>query len=111
MNLDIRRYGAETYLTVSYPWGMYHGGAVLCSDGKVRKLKRIAATADTFFSVPASVNVGKRTVSGYVTMETLQGFTTHDNDDDPVVAKFVAYTYGRNADALPAGMYREEAAS
>lgn len=102
--IDTQKYEAGTELRSSYPWGLYVGGRALCSDGKVRALSRIAQTADTFFSVPASVKVDGRTVSGYVTTETAQGFTT-ESAGDPTVVKFVAYTYGRNADALPAGKW------
>ncbi len=37
--------------------------SALCSDGKVRRVKWTATLADTVFSLPAQVNVGKRTVS------------------------------------------------
>jgi hypothetical protein len=96
---DIRNYGAGTFLEVDYPWGVYVRGAALCSDGRVRRLKRIASTADTFFSVPAAVTVKGRTVSGYVTVETAQGWST-ESADDPAVVKFVAYSYGRNGHLL-----------
>ena len=111
MNVDTRTYGAGTSLAQSYPWGLYHGGAALCADGKVRKLKRIAQTADTFFSVPAAVNVGKRTVAGYITVECLSGSSVYVDESDPMVVKFVAYTYRANHDALPAGAYRQDGAS
>jgi hypothetical protein len=81
----------------------------MCSDGRVRTLKRIAPTADTFFSIPASVTVDNRTVAGSVTVETVAGSSVA-TDDDPAVAKFVAYTYRRNGDALPAGLWREHPA-
>lgn len=103
--LERRKYSHGTYLTVEYPWGVYHGGRVMCSDGRVRALKRIATTADTFFSVPASVAVRGRTVAGYVTVECVSGSSV-ETDDDPAVAKFVAVTYGRNHDALPDGVWR-----
>jgi hypothetical protein len=102
-------YAMGTSLDQTYPWGWFTGGRVLCADGQVRSLKRIAPTADTFFSIPASVTVGRRTVAGYVTIETVDGFST-ESDDDPAVAKFIAYTYRANADALPAGAYRQEIA-
>lgn len=53
------------------PWGTFvrKGSAALCSDGKVRSLSYIAPSADTFFSVPASVKVNGKTVSGYVTTQ------------------------------------------
>lgn len=110
MTTERRDYADGTYLVQSFPWGFYSSGAAMCSDGKVRTLKRIAQTADTFFSVPASVNVGKRTVSGYVTVECRSGLST-ETDDDPAVVKFVAYSYGRNGDALPGLAYRPEVAS
>ncbi len=109
MNYQTREYGVGTELRVSYPWGMYWGGKALCSDGKVRTLKRISTTADTFFSVPASVEVrreGKRyTVSGYITSETLAGMST-EVDGDPTVVKFIAYSYGKNGDLLPGLAWR-----
>lgn len=109
MNMDTREYGVGTNLTQSYPWGIYWGGKALCSDGKVRALKRIAQTADTFFSVPAAVEVrkdGKRyTVSGYITMETLSGMST-EVDGDPTTVKFIAYTYGKNGHLLPGMAWR-----
>jgi len=89
-----------TYLVQSYPWGLYHGGRAVCSDGKVRSLARIAQTADTFFSVPAAVKVKGRTVSGYVTVECRSGSSV-PTDDDPTVVRFVAYSYGRNGHLLP----------
>lgn len=109
MSVYKRQYGSGTYLNMLTGFASgYVNGRVMCSDGKVRRLHRIAETADTFFSVPASVQVwhdGKRvTVAGYVTIETLQGFTT-DTPEDPPVAKFVAYQYRKNCAALPAGTY------
>ena len=84
----------------------YERGRAVCSDGKVRAVRfQNGGIADTFFSIPASVKVNGRTVSGYVTTETVDGWTTA-TDDDPAVVKFVAYQYGRNADALPAGAWK-----
>jgi hypothetical protein len=107
MTTDRRNYADGTYVEQSYPWGYYHAARVICSDGITRNVKRIAATPDTFFSIPAAVTVAGRTVSGYVTFETRDGFST-DTPDDPTVAKFIAYQYGKNADALPAGPHRPE---
>lgn len=104
MNAEHTLYAHGTSLSRVYPWGLFRGGRAMCSDGKVRALKRIAETADTFFSVPAAVAVNGRTVSGYVTVETAAGFSTA-TDDDPAVVKFVAHTYGKNHDALPAGKW------
>ena len=93
MSTDTRKYGKGTSVTQRFPWGTYVTARVLCSDGKVRATTRIAATADTFFSVPASVKVNGRTVAGYLTIE-----------DD--VAMFVAYTYRKNGGLLPDGKPR-----
>ncbi len=58
-------------LVSTLPWGVFRrkGSAALCSDGVVRSLSYVAPTADTFFSVPASVKVNGKTVSGYVTTD------------------------------------------
>ena len=103
-----RNYGCDTVIRVSRPHGMYMGGKVLCSDGKVRALNRIATASDTFFSVPAQVKVGRKTVSGYVTFETARGLST-PTPDDPVVAKFCAYAYGKNGHLLPGGTWQDDA--
>lgn len=99
MSIDTRQYALGTELTVSYPWGWNIAGRALCPDGKVRRLARISQTADTFFSIPAAVQVGRKTVSGYVTIETVAGMSTA-TDEDPAVLKFITYTYGKNADAF-----------
>jgi hypothetical protein len=103
--IERRNYGAGTSLVQSFPWGLFHGGRVMCSDGAVRSLKRIAETADTFFSIPAAVTVKGRTVAGYVTFETADGSSVA-TPDDPMVAKFIAYTYGKNGALLPHGAWR-----
>lgn len=105
MPIDTTTYADHTSITSSYPWGLYVRARVLCSDGKVRATSRISSTPDTFFSVPCAVKVNGRTVSGYLTCETLDGFTCA-MPDDPTVVKFCAYTYGKNADALPNGLHR-----
>jgi hypothetical protein len=73
---------------------------VECADGKVRTLARIAGTADTFFSVPAAVKVSGRTVAGYVTFETVEGWST-ETDGDPRIARFVAYKNRKHHALLP----------
>lgn len=99
MTRSTRTYAMGTSLTQQFPWGTYVSGAALCADGKVRRLKRIAVTADTFFSVPASVSVRGKTVTGYVSVETVGGFST-ETDSDPAVVKFHANTYGVNGALL-----------
>ena len=102
-----RREGAKgTYMDMEYPWGWYRGGRVLCSDGKIRNLKWVSETADTFFSVPATVKVSGKSVAGYVTTETMSGLST-ETPDDPMVYKFIAHSYGKNGHLLPGLAYRE----
>lgn len=97
---DIRTYALDTELVQLSPWGTYVGGRAQCADGVVRKLKRISSTADTFYSVPASVTVNGRTVAGYVTLETVNGLST-PTDGDPLVVRFVPYRYRKNSHMLP----------
>ena len=105
MDTDTREYGMGTKLVATYPFGFYRGGYALCSDGKVRKLKRISETADTFFSVPAAVVVKGKTVAGFIMFETMQGFST-ETENDPAVVKFRAFQNRKNANLLPEGVYR-----
>lgn len=97
------QYARNTYLTPApgpFSCGMI-SGAALCTDGVVRPLRfKNGGIADTFFSIPCSVSVRGKTVSGYATVETLEGYST-PTDDDPPVVRFVAYTYGRNGHLLP----------
>lgn len=102
-----RDYADGTSTTSAEPCGTYLTARVMCSDGRVRTVKRIADTADTVFSVPCAVTVSGRTVTGYLTVEARSGSNV-PTADDPAVAKFVAHDYGRNADALPAGPWRSE---
>lgn len=98
--ITTREYAKGTSITQSAPWGLFTTATALCEDGKVRKVSRISETADTFFSVPASVRVKGRTVSGYITFLTLnENLSTH-SDDDPMVVKFRAHSYGKNAHLL-----------
>lgn len=99
-----RDYADGTSITSASPFGTYVTARVMCADGRVRTVKRIADTADTFFSVPCAVTVFGRTVTGYLTVEACSGSSVA-TANDPAVAKFVAYEYGRNADALPAGAW------
>lgn len=105
MSYTKREYAYNTSVTQSYPWGLFVRADVMCSDGKVRAVARIAETADTVFSVPAAVRVAGKYVSGYMTVETRSGSSVA-TEDDPAVAKFARYDWGRNADLLPGGFYR-----
>jgi hypothetical protein len=92
---EISEYADGTYLEFRGPWHVYAGGRALCPDGRVRSLRRIALEADTFFSVPASVAYKGKTISGYVSVETRDGYDTA-TDEDPAVVKFHPYKYGKN---------------
>jgi hypothetical protein len=80
---------------------------VLCADGVVRTARLAETGPDTFFSIPARVSVRGRTVSGYVTCETIAGFSSA-TDDDPAVYKFCRVDYGKNAELLPKGAYKRD---
>lgn len=66
-------YGKTSLALFRNGWGgssfVRSGSRALCSDGKVRSLSYVAAQADTFFSVPAAVRIGKVYVRGYLTTE------------------------------------------
>jgi hypothetical protein len=68
-------------------------GKALCPDGKVRAFR--GGTADTAFSIPVQMSAKGTTVSGFVTVETMEGYST-PTDDDPAVVKFFPYKYGKN---------------
>jgi hypothetical protein len=100
-----RDYGNGTYV-VTRTTGLFSGfvaGRALCSDGRVRQLKRIALCADSFDSVPAAVTVRGKTVSGFITWARMDGFTV-ELPDNPHIVKFIAQR-GRNKHLLPDGAY------
>lgn len=84
---------------VDYPYPFSVGPRlirnVVCPDGSQRTAYCSAQGADTFFSIPASVCVNRTRVAGYVTRETLQGYST-EMPNDPAVWKFIPYTYRKN---------------
>lgn len=77
---------------VTRRWGGYEVRVgvrkVLCSDG-ARRYARLTAEPDTFFSIPASVKVRGKTVSGFV-------WAADDGD-----IHFTAYESGKNGHLLP----------
>lgn len=80
----------KTQLTTVYPWGIIRakGTRLLCSDGKVRSVSRIAQTADTFFSIPAAIRIRGVNISGYA---------TSDERDGERIYTFRQHTYEANA--------------
>ena len=95
MRVERRGYAKGTYLEHTRPWGLYVSGAALCADGKVRKLRRIADTADTYSTVPAAVRVKGKTVTGFVTVETASKSAV-ETPEDPAYVRFYANKYGKN---------------
>ncbi len=87
------RHAKGTSLEFSQPWGFTCKGKALCPNGTLRSFR--GGTADTFFSIPARVSAKGTTVSGYVTVETVEGYTTPTNDD-PAIVKFIPYQYRKN---------------
>jgi hypothetical protein len=77
----------------------------ICADGVWRKVRLSPNGADTFFSIPGSVQAHGKTISGYVTRETMGGYDTA-TPEDPAVTKFVAYRYGKNFNVLGEGKWR-----
>lgn len=65
----------KTHITHISPWGLVRarGTRLLCSDGKVRSVSRIAQTADTFFSIPAAIRIRGVNISGYATSDEQDG--------------------------------------
>jgi hypothetical protein len=57
-------------------------------------LKRIAKSADTFFSIPASVTFKGKTVAGFVRIDTL-------NNPEATV-QFTPYAYRKHGDIFDA---------
>jgi len=77
----------------------HFGGSVLvavrhamCSDGK-RRYVRITAQPDTMFSVPGQVKVGRKTVTGFVTVDS--------NAEGGPEYEFTANRFGKNGHLLP----------
>jgi hypothetical protein len=96
-------YALGTWYTTPSPSGRTVGGSAICADGKRRRLVRLAASSDGY-GIPAAVRVGRRCVSGYVTVESARGWAS-PSPDDPAVVKFVAYR-SRQGAALPPGTWR-----
>ena len=102
-------YANGTWLRTATMWDLYTAGAALCGDGKVRTLARIAATADTFFSIPATVKVRGKTVSGYVSLrdDIDRPHTTGTARDPGATVVFTPNSHGKNAGMLPAWQPRQ----
>lgn len=75
--------------------GLIKAENALCEDGKRRNAypSHKGGHADTFFSVPAYVYVGRTRVYGYVTTDY---YDRESPDDMRETVKFHAYTYMKN---------------
>lgn len=70
----------------------------LCQDGE-RRTVTVTGEPDTFFSIPARINVKGKTVSGFV--------TTHDPDDWNLTGDcYVFVATGKNKHLCPGEYYR-----
>jgi hypothetical protein len=74
----------KTSLAKTYPWGLFRrcGHRLLCADGVIRAAE-LAQCADTFFSIPASIRIRGKHVTGYATSDESEGvrvytFRPHD---------------------------------
>lgn len=100
-------YANGTHLTTSGHWDVFTSGAAMCPDGKVRALKRIAITADTFFSIPAAVRVKGRTVSGFVTVKDTSDPNGNGALNDPECTVVFTAT-GKNAGVMAEAKMMQE---
>jgi hypothetical protein len=68
----------KTFFSQTYPWGFFRrtGHRLLCADGVIRAAE-LAQTADTFFSIPASIRIRGKRVSGYATTDEVDGVRVH----------------------------------
>lgn len=69
----------------------------LCPDGK-RRTVHTTGEADTFFSIPASVKVKGKTVTGYITTYSADGLTSSACEG----WEFRANKYGKNSGVFDA---------
>jgi len=95
---EVRQYHESTMEVTSGPFGgdFIRGAGALCPDGKRRNAHATYdGIADTFFSIPAYVYAKGKRVYGYITVETVQGYST-PTEDDPATVKFRPFTYRKN---------------
>ena len=88
MKRNTTHYAYGTSITQSYPFGIYVSAYALCPDGRVRKVKRIAQTADSFCTIPASIKYKGKTVAGHLYFS---------NDiTSPAAVMFAPYSYRKH---------------
>ena len=101
---NVTQYAQGTNLQTRAPWGVFVGGRALCSDGKVRRLARIAICADTAWTISGAVKVNGKTVSGFVSVEMVSGSSVW-TEDDPAIVRFHALPDRANDCELPVKIY------
>ena len=85
------KYAHGTELRTRQPWGINTYCRAVCPDGKVRTMSRIAIVADTFWTIPAKVNVRGVSVKGYVDFVDCNNPTCSTTQDNTVLAvRFIA---------------------
>ena len=93
MNLTKNVLG-KTHVSRSYPWGLHprNGHRLLCADGVIRAAEMVE-TADTYFSIPASIRINGKRISGYASCERdskweneVWVFRHHTNQNAPLPA-------------------------
>jgi len=105
MNITKHALGS-THLSRSYPWGLHprNGHRLLCADGVVRSAE-LAQTADTFFSIPASVRINGKRVSGYALTEKDSRWTKevyvvrHHDGQDAFLPAWPVESHGKAQEA------------
>lgn len=82
------------------PWGLFRrcGHRLLCADGIIRAAE-LAQCSDSFFSIPASIRIRGKRVTGYATTDESEGvrvytFRAHDRHklEHPALAWPASYT-------------------
>jgi hypothetical protein len=63
-----------TKINFTYPWGLIrrNGNRLLCADNIVRAAE-LAQCADTYFSIPASIRIKGKRITGYATSDESNG--------------------------------------
>lgn len=64
----------KTHINFTQPWGLIrrNGNRILCADGIIRAAE-LSQCADTFFSIPASIRIKGKRISGYASSDESQG--------------------------------------
>ena len=72
---NLRNYAKGTWVETFGPFATFTRTKDVCPDGAARVV-RLAATADSYFSVPASLSYRGKTVSGFICWASDSGLST-----------------------------------